>query len=158
MYVTTDSGWPDIVTTDASDPIVIEHLTMDSLTITSGTFDPNGIDFEITGDFTISNTGNIVVGNDAWNGVDVIVGGNLNLLGTVVNELNMRGTALWTLSVAGTRTVRYVDVSYCDSRFGNAIIAESSTDSGNTVNWTFAEYVVTGRTGLAISTSIAIGI
>ena len=153
MFITDDAGL--VLFDDAGEAITLPHLTMDSFSLTSGTFDPNGVPFEVTGNFSISGTGAIAAGNDVWNGVDLLVGGNFSVADTGTT-MNLRASAEWMLVVLGNATADNVDVSYCDAGSGRSVSALNSTDSGNNQNWSFGSGSMSS--GHAMGLSIAIGV
>jgi hypothetical protein len=71
----------------------------------------------------------------------VTVAGDLTLTGASGNEITLASMSpgtQWGLSVAGTSTVSYVNVTDSDaSGSASAITPTSSTDGGNNTNWTF---------------------
>src|SRR3989338_1050041 len=74
-------------------------------------------------------------------GSTAILTGNLNLTGSAGRYVVLRSTASGvhsSLVVTGNHTVSYVDVKDNDASNGTQIIASSSTDSGNNLNWDFA--------------------
>ena len=103
----------------------------------TGTFDPNGQTLETVGAFTIGSSADVVAGTDAWNGTALTVGGSFSASGSVGDLLNLRGTATWTLTVAGTAVADYVDVSHSDADAGTWVNTTNSMNSGTNPGWYF---------------------
>ena len=81
----------------------------------------------------------------------------LTLKGEAANLLTLTGTtaSAWSMNVpVATHPIRYIDVAYSDASGGASITAFDSTDSGNNVNWIFADTGVATNTWIGVSNTV----
>ncbi len=112
--------------------------TVDSYTQTDGTVDFNSQTLTSVGNWTFAAGADGLAAN--LPGCTLTVGGDFSVTGTdATTLLDMTAASAWTLTVTGSATASYVDVSYSDASGGTEIDATTDCkDSLNNDNWDFA--------------------
>jgi len=105
------------------------------LSVTDGTFDLNGFDVSVTGDFTVTNGTSSTFGT--LDNRTITAGGNASLSGQPGSFLNLNAASTCILAVTGTLTADYATIAYNNASTSQGT-ATNSTNGGNNTNWVFS--------------------
>jgi len=122
-----------IINKSAGTLTLASDIKAESFTGTDAHFDPAGYNIDTTNDFDI--TDGFTIEPTGLNGSAITVGGDFSVAGSFGNELDLRATAAWTLTVTGVADADYVRVANSDASGGISVTATNSFDHGGNSNW-----------------------